>query len=116
MGCRPRPDSSPTSSSWGRTASCPTSSSDFVNRGILATSTISPTPTARNAQSRAVFRSLLRNGRCLPLVLHPRNGCRSPHVPAQAQLWLPALPYTCLIFCYDEIRKYILRHNPGGWV
>jgi sodium/potassium-transporting ATPase subunit alpha len=30
--------------------------------------------------------------------------------------WLPALPFSLLIFVYDEIRKYILRHNPGGWV
>merc|ERR1740128_793949 len=36
--------------------------------------------------------------------------------PLKLNWWLPALPYTCLIFCYDEIRKYILRHNPGGWV
>jgi len=36
--------------------------------------------------------------------------------PLKINWWLPALPYTCLIFCYDEIRKYILRHNPGGWV
>lgn len=36
--------------------------------------------------------------------------------PLKVNWWLPALPYTCLIFCYDEIRKYILRHNPGGWV
>jgi len=30
--------------------------------------------------------------------------------------WLPALPFSFLIFVYDETRKYILRHNPGGWV
>ena len=30
--------------------------------------------------------------------------------------WLPALPFSALIFVYDEIRKYILRQRPGGWV
>merc|ERR1712038_270323 len=30
--------------------------------------------------------------------------------------WLPALPFSVLIFAYDEIRKYILRQRPGGWV
>eukprot|EP01059_Diplonema_ambulator_P010021 TRINITY_DN19_c0_g1_i2.p1 TRINITY_DN19_c0_g1~~TRINITY_DN19_c0_g1_i2.p1 ORF type:complete len:1420 (+),score=578.24 TRINITY_DN19_c0_g1_i2:286-4260(+) len=25
--------------------------------------------------------------------------------------WLPALPFTCLIFMYDEIRKWIIRHH-----
>merc|ERR1712073_84326 len=30
--------------------------------------------------------------------------------------WLPALPFSLLIFVYDEIRKYILRQRPGGWV
>uniref|UniRef100_A0A8C1F045 Sodium/potassium-transporting ATPase subunit alpha n=1 Tax=Cyprinus carpio carpio TaxID=630221 RepID=A0A8C1F045_CYPCA len=30
--------------------------------------------------------------------------------------WFCALPYSLLIFVYDEIRKLILRRNPGGWV
>jgi len=30
--------------------------------------------------------------------------------------WLPALPFSILIFCYDETRKTILRATPGGWV
>merc|ERR1711912_202088 len=31
--------------------------------------------------------------------------------------WLPALPFSLLIFVYDEIRKYILRQNgPGSWI
>merc|ERR1712033_31094 len=29
---------------------------------------------------------------------------------------LPALPFSILIFCYDETRKTILRSYPGGWV
>ncbi|XP_074118401.1 LOW QUALITY PROTEIN: sodium/potassium-transporting ATPase subunit alpha-2-like [Sminthopsis crassicaudata] len=36
--------------------------------------------------------------------------------PLKLIWWLCALPYTFLIFVYDECRKYILRHNPGGWV
>jgi len=30
--------------------------------------------------------------------------------------WLPAMPFSLLILVYDEIRKTILRGNPGGWV
>lgn len=30
--------------------------------------------------------------------------------------WGPAIPFSILIFVYDEIRKYIIRGNPGGWV
>jgi sodium/potassium-transporting ATPase subunit alpha len=30
--------------------------------------------------------------------------------------WGPALPFSLLIFIYDEIRKFILRNNPGGWI
>lgn len=28
--------------------------------------------------------------------------------------WCCALPYSFLIFVYDEVRKFILRRNPGG--
>ncbi len=30
--------------------------------------------------------------------------------------WLPAVPFSIAIFIYDEVRKYIIRQNPGGWV
>lgn len=30
--------------------------------------------------------------------------------------WFPALPFSILIFVYDEARRYLLRKNPGGWV
>lgn len=30
--------------------------------------------------------------------------------------WLLALPFSLLIFWYDEIRKALIRKNPGGWV
>merc|ERR1712115_91170 len=36
--------------------------------------------------------------------------------PLKFYWWLPALPFSILIFCYDETRKLILRHNAGGWV
>ncbi|KAG8182327.1 hypothetical protein JTE90_004094 [Oedothorax gibbosus] len=36
--------------------------------------------------------------------------------PLKFNWWLPALPFSILIFVYDEIRRYILRRNPGGWV
>ncbi|XP_042906175.1 sodium/potassium-transporting ATPase subunit alpha-B isoform X1 [Parasteatoda tepidariorum] len=36
--------------------------------------------------------------------------------PLKFNWWLPALPFSLLIFVYDEVRRYILRRNPGGWV
>merc|ERR1711912_155526 len=31
--------------------------------------------------------------------------------------WLPALPFSILIFCYDECRKYLLRRlGAGSWI
>ncbi|KAF4076622.1 hypothetical protein AMELA_G00217190 [Ameiurus melas] len=36
--------------------------------------------------------------------------------PLKVYWWLCALPYSLLIFIYDEIRKLILRRRPGGWV
>merc|ERR1719384_1773394 len=36
--------------------------------------------------------------------------------PLYFNWWLPALPFSVLIFCYDETRKWILRENPGGWI
>merc|ERR1712088_867248 len=31
--------------------------------------------------------------------------------------WLPAIPFSLLIFCYDECRKYLLRRlGPGSWI
>merc|ERR1711970_1684762 len=36
--------------------------------------------------------------------------------PLKLYWWLPALPFSLLIFVYDEIRRFILRRNPGGWV
>uniref|UniRef100_W5M0Y2 Sodium/potassium-transporting ATPase subunit alpha n=1 Tax=Lepisosteus oculatus TaxID=7918 RepID=W5M0Y2_LEPOC len=36
--------------------------------------------------------------------------------PLKITWWFCAFPYSLLIFIYDEIRKLILRRNPGGWV
>merc|ERR1712165_215261 len=36
--------------------------------------------------------------------------------PLYFNWWLPALPFSIAIFCYDECRKSLLRRNPGGWI
>ncbi|XP_075678682.1 sodium/potassium-transporting ATPase subunit alpha-B-like isoform X2 [Dermatophagoides pteronyssinus] len=36
--------------------------------------------------------------------------------PLKFSWWLIAIPFSILIFIYDEVRRYILRRNPGGWV
>ena len=36
--------------------------------------------------------------------------------PLKINWWIPAIPFSVLIFAYDEIRKYLLRRNPGGWI
>ncbi|XP_057713101.1 sodium/potassium-transporting ATPase subunit alpha-2 isoform X2 [Corythoichthys intestinalis] len=36
--------------------------------------------------------------------------------PLKIGWWFCAFPYSLLIFVYDEVRKLILRRNPGGWV
>jgi sodium/potassium-transporting ATPase subunit alpha len=36
--------------------------------------------------------------------------------PLKINWWLPAIPFSVLIFCYDETRKLLLRRNPGGWI
>lgn len=30
--------------------------------------------------------------------------------------WFPALPFSILIFVYDEARRYLIRRDPNGWV
>merc|ERR1712051_562046 len=34
--------------------------------------------------------------------------------PLKFWWWIPALPFSVLIFCYDETRKYLLRRLPAG--
>ncbi|XP_034038721.1 sodium/potassium-transporting ATPase subunit alpha-2 [Thalassophryne amazonica] len=36
--------------------------------------------------------------------------------PLKILWWFCAFPYSFIIFVYDEVRKFILRRNPGGWV
>ena len=36
--------------------------------------------------------------------------------PLKINWWFPAIPFSLLIFIFDEVRKYLLRQNPGGWV
>ncbi|KAL6467901.1 hypothetical protein MHYP_G00235780 [Metynnis hypsauchen] len=36
--------------------------------------------------------------------------------PLKVYWWFCAVPYSILIFIYDEVRKFILRRRPGGWV
>ena len=36
--------------------------------------------------------------------------------PLKPTWWLPAMPFSAAIFIYDEVRKFLLRRNPGGWV
>lgn len=37
-----------------------------------------------------------------------------PYIVFRPSWWFCAFPYSFLIFVYDEIRKLILRRNPGG--
>jgi len=30
--------------------------------------------------------------------------------------WLAPMPFSLIIFIYDEVRRAIMRANPGGWV
>ncbi|XP_067123047.1 sodium/potassium-transporting ATPase subunit alpha-like isoform X1 [Centruroides vittatus] len=36
--------------------------------------------------------------------------------PLKFVWWLPAIPFSLLIWVYDEVRRFILRRNPGGWI
>ena len=36
--------------------------------------------------------------------------------PLKLNWWFPAIPFSILIFVFDELRKWLLRNNPGGWV
>jgi len=36
--------------------------------------------------------------------------------PLKINWWFPALPFSILIFVFDEVRKYLLRRQPGGWI
>ncbi|XP_038065477.1 sodium/potassium-transporting ATPase subunit alpha-3-like [Patiria miniata] len=42
------------------------------------------------------------------------NGLRM--YPLRIGWWFVAIPFSVLIFVYDECRRFLLRRNPGGWV
>ncbi|XP_056610068.1 sodium/potassium-transporting ATPase subunit alpha-1b [Triplophysa dalaica] len=46
----------------------------------------------------------------------PGMGVALRMYPLKPNWWFCAFPFSLLIFIYDEIRKLILRRNPGGWV
>ena len=64
-----------------------------------------------------------------PVLWDPASVCSPPRPPPRSpphtdalllfrlrrpSWWFCAFPYSFLIFVYDEIRKLILRRNPGG--
>jgi len=36
--------------------------------------------------------------------------------PLNIPFWLIPMPFALIIWIYDELRKYFIRKNPGGWV
>ncbi|OXA63786.1 Sodium/potassium-transporting ATPase subunit alpha-B [Folsomia candida] len=36
--------------------------------------------------------------------------------PLKFVWWLPPLPFAVLIMLYDEVRRWLIRRQPGGWV
>merc|ERR1712184_63032 len=36
--------------------------------------------------------------------------------PLKINWWFPAIPFSLLIFIFDESRKFLLRQYPGGWI
>merc|ERR1712137_366451 len=36
--------------------------------------------------------------------------------PLEWSWWFIPMPFSLIIFCYDETRKFLLRRTPGGWV
>ncbi|KAK7595052.1 hypothetical protein V9T40_001485 [Parthenolecanium corni] len=36
--------------------------------------------------------------------------------PLKLEWWIPPLPFMVAIFIYDEVRRFYLRRNPGGWL
>ncbi|KAJ8031372.1 Sodium/potassium-transporting ATPase subunit alpha-3 [Holothuria leucospilota] len=42
------------------------------------------------------------------------NGLRM--YPIRPSWWACAMPFSLVIFIYDECRRFLMRRNPGGWV
>lgn len=65
---------------------------DFMNFGLL-------------------FETILGATLCYTKVFNIVFGTRPLHILH----WFPGVPWSILIFVYDEVRKSIMRQNPGGW-
>ena len=55
---------------------------------------------------------------CLAIVLSYTPGMDKGlrMYPLKINWWFPAIPFSVLIFVYDECRKFFLRRYQGGWV
>jgi sodium/potassium-transporting ATPase subunit alpha len=36
--------------------------------------------------------------------------------PLEGYMWFVPMPFALLIFVYDEVRKFLIRRRPDGWV
>lgn len=52
----------------------------------------------------------------LKSISRPRSRARVTPRLRRFVWWLPAIPFMLSIFIYDEIRRFYLRRNPGGWL
>jgi sodium/potassium-transporting ATPase subunit alpha len=60
-----------------------------------------------------LFETLLGAALCYVDALNDGLGTR----PLAFVHWLPALPFSMFILCYDEVRKYLMRTLPkGNWI
>lgn len=51
-----------------------------------------------------------------PFYLFPAASLTRGSIGCRFVWWLPAIPFMLSIFIYDEIRRFYLRRNPGGWL
>jgi len=38
------------------------------------------------------------------------------YITSRWRWWMVPMPFSVVIFIYDETRKYWMRHRPGGWL
>lgn len=36
--------------------------------------------------------------------------------PIEWYWWFVPMPFSLIIFVYDEVRRFLMRRNPGGWI
>ena len=60
----------------------------------------------------------LLEGTCLAAFLSycPGTDAMLRMYPIEWTWWFIPMPFSLIIFAYDEIRKTLIRRNPGGWV